>query len=40
MLAWGYLTFGIVLGAWWSYETLGWGGYWAWDPVEQRSCRG
>ena len=33
----GYLTFGIVLGAWWSYETLGWGGYWAWDPVENAS---
>ena len=37
VLAWGYLTFGIVLGAWWSYETLGWGGYWAWDPVENAS---
>ena len=35
--AWGFLTFGIVLGAWWSYETLGWGGYWAWDPVENAS---
>ena len=35
--AWGCLTFGIVLGAWWSYETLGWGGYWAWDPVENAS---
>jgi cytochrome c-type biogenesis protein CcmF len=35
--AWGFLSFGIVLGAWWSYETLGWGGYWAWDPVENAS---
>jgi cytochrome c-type biogenesis protein CcmF len=35
--AWGFLTFGIVLGAWWSYEVLGWGGYWAWDPVENAS---
>ena len=34
--AWGFLTLGIVLGAWWSYETLGWGGYWAWDPVGER----
>ncbi|MFT7476056.1 MAG: cytochrome c-type biogenesis protein CcmF [Verrucomicrobiales bacterium] len=37
MFAWGFLTFGVVLGAWWSYETLGWGGYWAWDPVENAS---
>jgi cytochrome c-type biogenesis protein CcmF len=29
-----FLTAGIVAGAWWSYEVLGWGGYWAWDPVE------
>ena len=28
---------GIVAGAWWSYEVLGWGGYWAWDPVENAS---
>ena len=34
LLAWSCLTGGIVLGAWWSYEVLGWGGYWAWDPVE------
>ena len=34
LFAWGFLTVGIVLGAWWSYEVLGWGGYWAWDPVE------
>jgi len=37
MIAWGCLTVGIVLGAWWSYEVLGWGGYWAWDPVENAS---
>lgn len=37
VFAWGFLTFGIVLGAWWSYQTLGWGGYWAWDPVENAS---
>jgi cytochrome c-type biogenesis protein CcmF len=35
--AWTFLTLGIVLGAWWSYEVLGWGGYWAWDPVENAS---
>jgi cytochrome c-type biogenesis protein CcmF len=37
LFAWGFLSFGIVLGAWWSYEVLGWGGYWAWDPVENAS---
>ncbi len=37
LVAWGFLTAGIVLGAWWSYEVLGWGGYWAWDPVENAS---
>jgi len=37
LLAWGALTMGIMLGAWWSYEVLGWGGYWAWDPVENAS---
>ncbi len=37
LLAWGFLTAGIVLGAWWSYEVLGWGGYWGWDPVENAS---
>jgi cytochrome c-type biogenesis protein CcmF len=31
---WIFLTLGITAGAWWSYEVLGWGGYWAWDPVE------
>lgn len=34
LIAWGCLTVGIVLGAWWSYNVLGWGGFWAWDPVE------
>src|SRR3954454_17582682 len=37
LFAWGFLTVGIVLGGWWSYEVLGWGGYWAWDPVENGS---
>ncbi len=37
LFAWGFLTIGIVLGAWWSYEVLGWGGAWAWDPVENAS---
>jgi len=32
-----FLGAGIFLGAYWSYETLGWGGYWAWDPVENAS---
>lgn len=35
--AWILLTAGIVLGSWWSYDVLGWGGYWAWDPVETAS---
>jgi cytochrome c-type biogenesis protein CcmF len=34
LFAWGCLGVGIILGAWWSYEVLGWGGFWAWDPVE------
>ncbi len=37
LFAWGFLTLGVILGAWWSYEVLGWGGYWAWDPVENAS---
>ncbi len=37
LMAWGFLTVGIILGAWWSYEVLGWGGYWGWDPVENAS---
>ncbi|GAB7080774.1 heme lyase CcmF/NrfE family subunit [Megalodesulfovibrio paquesii] len=35
--AWVFLTAGIILGGWWSYMELGWGGYWAWDPVENAS---
>ncbi len=35
--AWIFLTAGILLGAWWAYMELGWGGYWAWDPVENAS---
>ena len=34
LLAWTFLSVGIVLGAWWSYQVLGWGGFWGWDPVE------
>jgi len=34
---WILLTAGIALGSWWSYDVLGWGGYWAWDPVETAS---
>ncbi|MGH8874928.1 MAG: heme lyase CcmF/NrfE family subunit, partial [Acidimicrobiia bacterium] len=37
LVAWVFLTTGIVLGGWWAYEVLGWGGYWAWDPVENAS---
>ena len=37
LFAWGFLTAGIILGAWWSYEVSGWGGYWAWDPIENAS---
>ncbi len=35
--AWLFLTAGVLYGGWWSYRTLGWGGYWAWDPVENAS---
>ncbi len=35
--AWAFLTAGIVLGGWWAYRTLGWGGFWGWDPVENSS---
>ncbi len=35
--AWCFLTLGITLGSWWSYRVLGWGGWWAWDPVENAS---
>lgn len=34
MVSWLILTVGLLLGAWWAYTILGWGGYWAWDPVE------
>ncbi|MCE9636188.1 MAG: cytochrome c biogenesis protein CcsA [Planctomycetes bacterium] len=37
MLAWLFNTNGIILGGLWAYEVLGWGGYWAWDPVENAS---
>jgi cytochrome c-type biogenesis protein CcmF len=37
LVSWIFLTAGIVLGAWWAYIELGWGGYWAWDPVENAS---
>jgi cytochrome c-type biogenesis protein CcmF len=37
LLAWSFLTIGITLGAFWAYYELGWGGWWAWDPVENAS---
>jgi cytochrome c-type biogenesis protein CcmF len=37
LAAWCFLTCGIALGSWWSYYTLGWGGFWFWDPVENAS---
>jgi cytochrome c-type biogenesis protein CcmF len=37
MTGWGFLSAAIIAGGWWSYEVLGWGGYWAWDPVENVS---
>jgi len=37
LLSWFFNTTGIVLGMWWAYVELGWGGYWAWDPVENAS---
>jgi cytochrome c-type biogenesis protein CcmF len=37
MLPWIFLSISIMLGGWWAYEVLGWGGYWAWDPVENAS---
>ncbi len=36
-LAWAFLTVGIILGSWWAYYELGWGGWWFWDPVENAS---
>jgi cytochrome c-type biogenesis protein CcmF len=37
MVPWIFLTIAIMMGGWWAYEVLGWGGYWAWDPVENAS---
>ncbi len=37
LIAWIALTLGIALGSWWAYYELGWGGFWAWDPVENAS---
>ncbi len=34
LVAWYFLSLGLLIGGWWSYHVLGWGGYWAWDPVE------
>ena len=36
-IAWAFLTSGIMLGSWWAYSELGWGGWWFWDPVENAS---
>ncbi|MGH8762233.1 MAG: heme lyase CcmF/NrfE family subunit [Nitrosospira sp.] len=36
-VAWSFLTIGIMLGSWWAYYELGWGGWWFWDPVENAS---
>jgi cytochrome c-type biogenesis protein CcmF len=37
LVPWMFLSIGIILGSWWAYAVLGWGGYWAWDPVENAS---
>ncbi|MGD0640427.1 MAG: heme lyase CcmF/NrfE family subunit [Roseiarcus sp.] len=37
LVAWGFLTLGIAMGSYWAYYTLGWGGFWFWDPVENAS---
>jgi cytochrome c-type biogenesis protein CcmF len=37
LVSWLFLSIGIILGMWWAYVELGWGGYWAWDPVENAS---
>ena len=37
LIAWLFQSAGIILGGWWAYQELGWGGYWAWDPVENAS---
>lgn len=36
-LTWLFLSMGIIVGGWWAYRTLGWGGFWGWDPVENAS---
>ena len=41
IIAWYFLSLGLLIGGWWSYHVLGWGGYWAWDPWRTPpSCRG
>jgi cytochrome c-type biogenesis protein CcmF len=37
LIAWLFLSLGLLLGGWWAYDVLGWGGYWGWDPVENAS---
>ncbi len=37
LAAWLFLSLGLLLGGWWAYDVLGWGGYWGWDPVENAS---
>ena len=37
LVAWCFLTLGIAMGSWWAYYTLGWGGWWYWDPTENAS---
>ena len=37
LFVWLMLSIGVMLGGWWAYQELGWGGYWAWDPVENAS---
>jgi cytochrome c-type biogenesis protein CcmF len=37
LVAWLFLSLGLLLGGWWAYDVLGWGGYWGWDPVENAS---
>ena len=37
LTAWVFLSTGLILGGWWAYDVLGWGGYWGWDPVENAS---
>lgn len=37
LVSWIFLTLGIALGGWWAYHMLGWGGFWAWDPIENSS---